>query len=68
VKYADFRIVTRASTPANPVADAAELWRVAERLAFAHAAPGRRRPLDRRGGVRLIDRRARVVQPELFEA
>jgi hypothetical protein len=66
VRYADFRIVTRSATPPNPVADAAELWPVAERLAFGTPRPA--------GAVRLIgvaasglmERSARVVQPELF--
>jgi DNA polymerase IV len=67
VKYADFRIVTRASTPANPVADAAELWRVAERLAFASARPAGAVRLIGVAASGLIDRRSRVVQPELFD-
>lgn len=68
VKYADFRVVTRASTPPNPVADAAELWRVAERLAFGTPRPAGAVRLIGVAASGLIDRRARVVQPELFEA
>lgn len=68
VRYADFRVVTRRATPATPVADAGELWPVAERLAFASVRPA--------GAVRLIGvsvsglmaREARVVQPPLFAA
>jgi DNA polymerase IV len=67
VKYADFRVVTRASTPPNPVADAAELWRVAERLAFATPRPAGAARLIGVSASSLIDRRARVVQPELFD-
>jgi len=60
--------VTRSATPATPVADAGELWPVAERLAFASVRPA--------GAVRLIGvsvsglmtREARVVQPPLFAA
>jgi DNA polymerase-4 len=67
VKYADFRIVTRSTTPPNPVANAVELWPVAERLAFEVARPA--------GAVRLIGvaasglmpLAARVVQGPLFE-
>jgi DNA polymerase IV len=68
VKYADFRVVSRASTPPNPVADAAELWRVAERLAFATPRPAGAVRLIGVAASGLIDRRARVVQPELFGA
>ena len=63
----DFRVVTRASTPANPVADATEMWRVAERLAFATARPAGAVRLIGVAASGLIDRRARVVQPDLFE-
>lgn len=66
VRYADFRIVTRSTTPPNPVADAAELWPVAERLAFATPRPAGAVRLIGVAASGLIARSARVVQPELF--
>ena len=66
VRYADFRIVTRSTTPPNPVADAGELWRVAERLAFATPRPAGAVRLVGVAASGLIARSARVVQPELF--
>jgi len=66
VKYADFRIVTRAKTPTNPVADAAELWGVAERLAFATPRPAGAVRLIGVAASGLIARGDRVVQPDLF--
>ncbi|MDA0699794.1 MAG: DNA polymerase IV [bacterium] len=68
VRYADFRIVTRAHTPRNPVGDAAELWRVAERLAFATPRPAGAVRLIGVAASGLIDRGARVVQLDLFDA
>jgi len=66
VRYADFRIVTRGATPPNPVADAAELWPVAERLAFATPRPAGAVRLIGVAASGLIARSARVVQPGLF--
>jgi len=66
VKYADFRIVTRSATPTNPVADALELWPVAERLAFEVARPPGAVRLIGVAASGLIPRAARVVQGPLF--
>lgn len=66
VKYADFRIVTRSATPPNPVADAIELWPVAERLAFEVARPPGAVRLIGVAASGLIPRSARVVQGPLF--
>jgi hypothetical protein len=66
VKYADFRIVTRSATPPNPVADALELWPVAERLAFEVARPPGAVRLIGVAASGLIPRAARVVQGPLF--
>jgi DNA polymerase-4 len=68
VKYADFRIVTRSATPPNPVADAIELWPVAERLAFEVARPPGAVRLIGVSASGLIPRAARVVQGPLFGA
>jgi DNA polymerase IV len=67
VKYADFRVVTRAKTPTNPVADASELWGVAERLAFATPRPAGAVRLIGVAASGLIARGDRVVQPDLFD-
>lgn len=66
VRYADFRIVTRSMTPPNPVADAAELWAVAERLAFATERPAGTVRLIGVAASGLIPLAARVVQSPLF--
>ncbi|MFN2321641.1 MAG: DNA polymerase IV [Trueperaceae bacterium] len=66
VKYADFRIVTRSATPRNPVADALELWPVAERLAFEVARPPGAVRLIGVAASGLIPLAARVVQGPLF--
>jgi len=66
VRYADFRIVTRSATPPNPVADAGELWPIAERLAFATPRPAGAVRLIGVAASGLIARSARVVQPGLF--
>ncbi len=39
VKYADFRVITRSTTPTRPVVNAADLWDVAEYLAFTTPRP-----------------------------
>ena len=66
VRYADFRIVTRGITPPNPVADAAELWTVAERLAFTVARPAGAVRLIGVSASGLIPLAARVTQGDLF--
>ncbi len=67
VKYADFRIVTRSTTPANPVANPQELWHVAERLAFEVARPPGAVRLIGVAASGLLPVAARVVQAPLFE-
>lgn len=68
VRYADFRIVTRGTTPPNPVADAGELWLVAERLAFVAPRPAGAIRLIGVAASGLIPRSARVLQGALFVA